>query len=87
MNFKLHPVNNGIYQVKIFSVSQEHGNVQDEWRKLAYFNSLSVIEIQYLQTACQPALTIHKAEAYDHTLVVETRLSAQEIQGIVIAEI
>ncbi len=87
MSFKLHPVNNGIYQVKVYSVNQENGNVQDAWRKLAYFNALSVIEIQYLQTACQPALTIHKAEAYDHTLVVETRLAAQEIQGIVIAEL
>ena len=87
MSFKLHPVNNGIYQVKVYSVNQENGNVQDAWRKLAYFNALSVIEIQYLQTACQPGLTIHKAEAYDHTLVVETRLAAQEIQGIVIAEL
>ena len=87
MSFKLHPVNNGIYQVKVYSVNQENGNVQDAWRKLAYFNALSVIEIQYLQPACQPGLTIHKAEAYDHTLVVETRLAAQEIQGIVIAEL
>lgn len=87
ISFKLHPVNDGNYQVKVFSVDQEHGNVQDAWGKMAYFNSLSVREIQYLQTTCQPALTIRKAEAYDHTLVVETRLAAQEIQGIVIAEI
>ncbi len=87
MSFKLHPVNNGMYQVKIFSVNQDNGNVQDEWRKLGYFSAFSMIEIEYLQTKCQPGLSIHKVEAYDHTLVVETRLSAQEIQGIVIAEL
>lgn len=87
MSFKLHPVNNGIYQIKVFSVNQENGNVQNEWEKLGYFNALSVTEVQYLRTICQPGLTIRKAEAYDHTLVVETRLAAQEIQGIVISEL
>lgn len=87
ISFRLNNVNNGMYQVKIFSVSHEEGNVQNEWFKLDYFNDLSVEEIEYLKRTCQPGLTIRKAEAKDHTLVVETRLTAQEIQGIVIAEI
>lgn len=86
MIFKLHHVNNGMYQIKIFSVSQSAGNVQNEWGKLDYLNDLSVMEIEYLERICQPRLTIHKAEAVDNTVVVETRLSAQEIQGIVVAE-
>ena len=87
MSFTFRNVNNGMYRVKVFSVSQENGNVQNEWGKMDYFNDLSVQEIEYLQMTCQPRLTIHKAEACNHTLVVETRLAAQEIQGIVIAEI
>lgn len=55
--------------------------------EMDYFNDLSVQEIEYLKMTCQPRLTIHKAEACNHTLVVETRIAAQEIQGIVIAEI
>lgn len=86
MIFKLHHVNNGTYQVKIFSVSQEAGNVQNEWGKLGYFDDLSVMEIEYLRKICQPRLTIHTAEASDHTVVVETRLASQEIQAIVVAE-
>ena len=60
--------------------------MQNEWRKLDYFNDLSVKEIEYLKMTCQPKLTIRKAEAVDHVLVVETKLTAQEIQGIVISE-
>ena len=86
LSFRLKNVNDGIYQIKVFSVNQENGNVQNEWRKLDYFNDLSVKEIEYLKMTCQPKLTIRKAEAVDHVLVVETKLTAQEIQGIVISE-
>lgn len=86
MTFRFHHVNNGEYVIKIFSVNQENGNVQQEWKRLDYFSELAIPEIEYLKTLCQPRLTIHSAKAADHTLVVETRLEAQEIQGIVIAE-
>lgn len=86
MTFRFHHVNNGEYVIKIFSVNQENGNVQQEWKRLDYFSELAIPEIEYLKTLCQPRLTIHSAKAEDHTLVVETRLEAQEIQGIVIAE-
>ena len=86
LSFRLKNVNDGIYQIKVFSVNQENGNVQNEWKKLDYFNDLSVKEIEYLKMTCQPKLTIRKAEAVDHVLVVETKLTAQEIQRIVISE-
>lgn len=87
ISFRLRNVNNGMYQIKTFSVNQENGNIQSEWKKLDYFNDLSVQEIEYLKRICQPKITIHKVKAVDHVLIVETRLSAQEIQGIVIAEL
>lgn len=86
LSFRFNNVNDGIYQIKVFSVSQENGNVQNEWGKLDYYNEPSTQEIEYLKTACQPRLTIRKAEAVNRTLVVETKLTAQEIQGIVVAE-
>lgn len=45
------------------------------------------MEVDYLKKWCQPKMTIHKVEAVDHTLVVETRVAAQEIQGIVVGEL
>lgn len=86
MSFKINNVNNGTYIVKMFSVSQTNGNVQDEWKELDYFNDLSLQEVDYLRRWCQPKLTIRKVEAADHVLTVETRIAAQEIQGIVVAE-
>ena len=87
MSFKINNVNNGTYIVKMFSVSQTNGNVQNEWKELDYFNDLSLQEVDYLRRWCQPKLTIRKVEAVDHVLTVETRIAAQEIQGIVVAEI
>lgn len=40
LSFRLKNVNNGVYQIKLFSVSQENGNVQNDWRKLDYYNDL-----------------------------------------------
>lgn len=87
MVFKIHNVNKGRYQVKIFSVNQESGNVQTEWRKLDYFNELAMHEIDYLKAICQPRLIIRQAETEGDVLEVETRLATQEIQGIVVAEL
>lgn len=85
--FRLCNVNKGKYRVKIFSVSQENGNIQNEWKKLDYFNELSTPEIEYLKAVCQPKLTIRQIETEGTVLEVETRLTSQEIQGIVVAEI
>ena len=87
MSFKINNVNNGTYIIKLFSVSQTNGNVQNKWKELDYFNDLSLMEVDYLKKWCQPKMTIHKVEAVDHTLVVETRVAAQEIQGIVVGEL
>ena len=62
-------------------------HIQNEWKELDYFNDLSLQEVDYLRRWCQPKLTIRKVEAVDHVLTVETRIAAQEIQGIVVAEI
>ena len=87
MSFRIRNVNDGKYIVKIFSVSQTNGNAQHEWMNLGCFNDLSVPEVEYLKSVCQPKLSIFSVEATDHVLTVETRLTAQEIQGIVIAEL
>ena len=87
MSFRIDNVNNGIYIIKTFSISQINGNVQNEWKELDYFNELSLKEVDYLKKWCQPKLTIRKVEAVNHTLIVETRIAAQEIQGIVVGEL
>lgn len=87
MSFRIRDVNNGTYIVKTLSVDSRNGNVQYEWGNLDYSNDLALPEVEYLRTICQPRLSITKAEATDHILTIETRVAAQEIQGIVVAEI
>lgn len=87
LHFKIHHVNNGRYCVKTFSVSEEYGNIQTEWRKMEYFSELSPLEYSYLREICQPRLSIRQLEVTDGVLEFETRLEAQETQGIVIGEL
>lgn len=87
LRFKIHHVNNGHYCVKTFSVSEEHGNIQTEWRKLGYFSELSPLEYGYLKEICQPRLFIRQLEVTDGVMELETRLGAQETQGIVVGEL
>lgn len=87
IHFKIHNVSNGRYCVKTFSVNEEHGNIQTEWRGMEYFSGLSELEYEYLRETCQPKLSIRQIEVTDGVLELETRLAAQEIQGIVVGEL
>lgn len=86
MVFKLHNVNSGWYQIKIYSVNRENGNLQTEWRKLDYVNEFAIPEINYLNGICQPRMSIRRVETERNMIEVQTRLAAQEIQGIAVSE-
>ena len=73
--------------MKIFFIGPTHGNVQNEWKQLGYLESLSIYETDYLKRHCQPELSVFYVEAKNNELVIETHIAAQEIQGIVVAEV
>lgn len=87
MNFKIHHVNNGTYQIKVYSVSHEFGNIQREWEKIGYYVDLNLQEMEYLKSITQPKIFMHQVEVENGILEVETELNAQEIQGISIMEV
>ena len=87
MSFRIRHVNHGKYIVKIFFIGPTHGNVQNEWKQLGYLESLSIYETDYLKRHCQPELSVFYVEAKNNELVIETHIAAQEIQGIVVAEV
>ncbi|HJB27747.1 MAG TPA: helix-turn-helix domain-containing protein [Candidatus Blautia faecavium] len=87
MTIKINNANNGRYVVKTYSVGPGTGNIQDEWKRLGYFEDLSEEDIQRIGAGCQPELTIGYTEVKEHVLELELHIAAQEIQGIVISEV
>ena len=86
MTFRLKNLSDGKYQVKICSVNEEFGNIQTEWKKMGYYNELTLEEMNYLRAVSQPNIHISQKTCSDGVLLVETTLSPQEIQRITVTE-
>lgn len=86
MTFRFKNLNDGKYQVKICSVNEEFGNIQTEWKKMGYYNELTLEELNYLREVSQPNIYISQENCCDGVLQIETSLSPQEIQNIIITE-
>lgn len=87
LTIRLKNLNEGDYHIKIYSINQEDGNLQFEWKKLGYFNELSLEEMEYLKSVTQPKLTLKHMACSDGTLEIVTNLNAQEVQNIIVTEI
>lgn len=87
MHFKINHVNNGSYQVKIYSVNNEYGNIQKEWKQVGYYDDLNLQEMEYLKSITQPKIFMRQTEVENGVLEIETVLNSQEIQGISITEL
>lgn len=86
MTFRLKNLSDGKYQVKICSVNEEFGNIQTEWKKMGYYNELTLEELNYLRAVSQPNIHISQKTCSNGVLLVETTLSPQEIQRITVTE-
>lgn len=80
--FRISNVPDGKYLVKLRSLNDEHGNVQDEWAAMGYNENLGPQDIAYLKNICTPRITITEQTVENHILTVETTLKPQEIQYI-----
>lgn len=84
IHIKIRDIENGIYVVKEYSVSKEVGNIQHEWKKIGYYESLNLDEISYLQAVSQPKVYISQQNVTGHELELNLLLKAQEMKNIMI---
>lgn len=82
LRYSISDVKNGVYKIKIRSVNETFGNIQQEWIKLNRGNELSKSEIDYLRQISIPRMKIEQIEVTNGRLELETELSRNEIQSI-----
>lgn len=85
--FELPVEEEGNYQLKIYSVNQNHGSVQDEWIRMEMPTEMTSEDITYLKRISIPRMVIKKARASGETLTFETSLEPNEIQFIHVSRI
>lgn len=81
LGVRIRHVRNGKYLVKIRSLCEEHGSVQNEWGEMDYLENLSEQDIRYLKDISTPKITITEC-MIKKTLEMNTVLRPQEIQAI-----
>ena len=82
LNCRFTNMKNGKYKIKTYSISDEFGNIQEEWLKIGDADTLSKSEIEYLKRICTPHIRIRTCQVEKKVLNFETRMQAQEIQYI-----
>lgn len=83
--FYLDNVKDGNYKIKIYSVTDAHGSVQEEWRNMGFSGPLSKQEVNYLKRVCTPRIQIKECSAENKKLEFDIEMSPQEIQYIYIS--
>ena len=82
LDFSITVKESGFYEVKIHSINQQYGSVQDEWYRMSCPKNLVHDDIQYLKQMSVPRISIRRIESEDGTLRISTVLKANEIQFI-----
>ncbi len=85
LKFRIDHVKNGSYQVKIHSINDENGSVQDVWREMGLSDKLNQNDIEYLRRICTPKITIRRLMVEDGVIDYTTELKPHEIQHIQLA--
>ena len=78
-SIKLEDVADGIYQAKIYSISDEYGAVMDIWQELGFENDLTRDDIKYFRRNCEPKLAIKKVIAENNIISFDLSMRANEI--------
>lgn len=79
VKIRLTGVTEGAYRVKVYRISDYSGSVLKIWSDLDYEQEPSRDDIKYFRRMCEPAMTIHSAEAHDGELMIEQMLLPNEI--------
>lgn len=80
LSYQIRNIRNGTYLVKMQSVNQEWGSVQDEWGRMGYRENLNQEDVAYLKEICRPKMTMRECEVADQTLCVRMELAPHEIR-------
>lgn len=82
LHFQIRHVKKGRYVVKVHSLSEKKGSVQDAWGEMNFSENLSQRDIQYLKGVSAPKISMTEYTAESGTLEIDTVLEPQEIQNI-----
>lgn len=82
LHYELPASMDGTYQIRIYSVNQKYGSVQDEWIEMAVPRELKPEDIQYLRRISIPRMVLLNVRVKNHQLSFDTVLEANEIQFI-----
>ena len=82
LKFHIRNVKNGNYQIKVHSINQSYGSVQDEWIRMDLIAAVNKEEAEYLKRVCIPRLSIIRRDVTDTILNLEVILEPNEIQYI-----
>ncbi len=82
IEYNLENVENGSYDIKVYSINKNYGSLQDEWTRMSCPTNLTQQEIEYLNRICVPHLNISNINVEEGKLTFKTKLEANEIQYI-----
>ncbi len=82
LHIDLTDVEDGLYQMRVYRINEEHGSVMAIWREMEFETNLSRDDIQYIKKACEPKLSMQKVKAEDRKIHLHISLMANEIAYI-----
>lgn len=82
LGYQIKNVRNGKYRIKIRSLNEFNGSVQDEWGEMRYNENLNQEDIEYLRDISTPKIYILEQTVHNNILNIDTSLKPHEIQHI-----
>ncbi len=82
LEFLIHNVESGEYQIQIQQINENKGSVLDLWKEMNYYDNLPREVIQYLQQMSQPQISLRRVNVTDGELHMNLKLMANEIAYI-----
>lgn len=79
MYFELQAEREGKYLLRIYSVNQKHGSIQDEWLEIAGLQELAPEDLDYLSRITTPGMTIQTCQTVGGKISFEITLEPNEI--------
>ena len=79
MVFELPALREGKYQISVYSVNQQHGSIQDEWREMSNAGKIGPEECEYLRRITTPKLVLQACKSENGILAFNLVLEPNEI--------
>lgn len=79
IHFELPAKREGSYLLRIYSVNQNHGSIQDEWMEISNLQELKLEDREYLNRITTPKLTMQTCQSNHGKMRFDITLEANEI--------